>query len=165
MTLTEAPTEALLRASVKVTKVSVYLLNSSAPQPPISTSHLVLHTYGAIVIEETSLDWCMNNITHSTSTSKLHTSLLDNSALPVSDGSYFPVQQVGSCGWIISSSDGSEWIQGGGIIPGEAGEQSSYRSELGGLVGIVAFLNSLQLQSTLTSQNSSITILCDGNLH
>ena len=93
MTLTEAPTEALLRASVKVTKVSVYLLNSSAPQPPISTSHLVLHTYGAIVIREPSLDWFMNNITHYTSTSKLHTSLLDGSTLAVSDGSYFSVQR------------------------------------------------------------------------
>ena len=47
-------------------------------------------------------------------------------------------------------------------MPGEAGEQSSYCSELGGLVGIVAFLNSLQLPSPLPSPNSSITILCDG---
>ena len=62
----------------------------------------------------------MKNITHSISTSKLLTSLLDGTALAVSDGSFFPVQKFGSCGWIISSPDDTEWIQGGGTTPGEA---------------------------------------------
>ena len=54
----------------------------------------------------------------------------------VSDGSYFPQEQIGSCAWILASLDGSEWIEGGGIIPGPKQEQSSYRSELGGQTGL-----------------------------
>ena len=144
MTLHSAPVDELLRASVKETKHAIQLLNSSTVQQTYTTNHPEVHTYADLNIHWPPLDWFMKNITHSKCTSKLNKSLHDGSALAVSDGSYYPVQQVGSCGWIISSADGNEWIQGGGIIPGEAGDQSSYRGELGGLIGIIAFLNSVQ---------------------
>ena len=73
------------------------------------------------------------------------------------DVSYFPNERVGACAWIISSSDGSEWIQGGGVIPGPSGEQSSYRSELGGQTGIAAICNSLILPNTVLGASRNIT--------
>ena len=78
----------------------------------------------------------MHRLNSSSTTSKLLASLLDRTALGVSDGSYFPHKQVGSCAWIIACSDGSEWIEGGGIIPGPKQEQSGYHSELGGQTGL-----------------------------
>ena len=74
----------------------------------------------------------MHKIQSTKCTTKLITSLLNGSALAVSNGSYFPNERVGTCAWIISSSHGSKWIERGGIIPGPSEEQSSYRSELSG---------------------------------
>ena len=69
---------------------------------------------------------------------------------------------MGSCGWTIATSDGAQWVQGGGIIPGEPNVQSSYRSELGGQLGIASVLHSLQLPEDARKQSIHITILCDG---
>ena len=104
----------------------------------------------------------MKHIKYSTYTSKLQTDLLNGTAIAVSDGSFYPIEKVGSCGWILASSDGSQWIQGGGIIPGKPMDQSSYRSELGGQLGIVAALHSLKLSSDTPNKSLHITTLCDG---
>jgi len=37
--------------------------------------------------------------------------------------------------WTLSSADGVEWIEGGGIVPGVTSELNSYRAELAGLLG------------------------------
>ena len=76
----------------------------------------------------------------------------------MSDGSYFPLQQVGACAWVIASSDGTEWICGGGLIPGS--EQSSYRSELGGLLGMASAIHSILLPPD--TRPTYIITLCDG---
>ena len=81
-----------------------------------------INTYDVVSFTKPPLDWFMHRIQSTRCTSKLLTSLLNGSALAVSDGSYFPNERVGACAWIISSSDGSEWIQGGGVIPGPSGE-------------------------------------------
>ena len=77
----------------------------------------------------------------------------------VSDGSYFPAHQVGSCAWIVSTPDGSEWIEGVGVIPGATDSQSAYRSELGRLLGLLLFLHSIDLPPC---PRPAITIACDG---
>ena len=73
----------------------------------------------------------MNYLNSPSNTSKLVLSLQDGTALAVSDWSYFPNKRIGACAWKFSSSHSSEFIEGGGIIPGPGEEQSSYRSELG----------------------------------
>jgi len=69
-----------------------------------------------------------------------------------SDGSYYPNEKVGAAAWIIITSDGTtEWIEGGGVLPGPADVQNSYRSELGGQVGIASCLQSI-LNRNLTDR-------------
>ena len=94
------------------------------------STHIQISTtdFDGIYLLPPPIDWCFNNLEASDSTALLKSSLLSGKALAVSDGSFYPIQQVGACAWIIASSDGTEWISGGGLIPGP--EQSSYRSEL-----------------------------------
>ena len=87
-----------------------------------------LITFDAIQLSEPKVDWFNTIITSSPTTSYLKECLLNGSAVGVSDGSYFPIQEVGACGWIISTPDGGEWIEGGGVIPGLQSDQNSYRS-------------------------------------
>lgn len=67
----------------------------------------------------------------------------DGSALCVGDGSYFEYRDICTCGWIICSRDGSQWIKGGFYIPGLEKDLNSYRGELGSLVGIVNCIEAL----------------------
>ena len=84
---------------------------------------------------------------------------MQGTAVGVSDGSYFPIQKVGLCTWLISTPDGSEFIKGGGIIPGSTNDQSSYRSELGGQLGLAAIMSSTILPH---SMKPNIIVICDG---
>ena len=84
---------------------------------------------------------------------------MNGTAIAVSDGSFFPHSQVGACAWIISSPDGTEWVRGGGIIPGIPADQSAYRSELGGQLGIAAIVSNLIMP---TDTNPELIVACDG---
>lgn len=63
----------------------------------------------------------------------------------VSDDSYFSTQEVGGCRWNISILDSSEWIEGGGIIPGLIMYHNIYMSKLGGHLCIASFMSSTNL--------------------
>jgi len=75
------------------------------------------------------------------------------------DGSYFETRDIGAAAWIVSSSNGTSWIQGGGRIPGPAAELNSYRCELGGLLGIADITKSLS--SALPRGPFLLTNACD----
>ena len=80
----------------------------------------------------------------------------------MSNGSFFPLTKTGSCAWIIATPDGQEWISGGGIIPGEQREQNSYRSELGGALGVAAFMECIQLPNLEAPEKYHVKYYCDG---
>ena len=138
---------------------SIRHLNTSSPSNGSSQEAEDVTTFDVVSISAPKVDWFMHRLNSSPSTSKLLSSLVDGSALGVSDGSYFPHEQIGSCAWILSSSDGSEWIEGGGIIPGPKQEQSSYRSELAGQTGLSIICSHLLLPP-VHKQTKHITLLC-----
>jgi len=75
------------------------------------------------------------------------------------DGSYFENRDIGAAAWIVFSSNGTSWIQGGGRVPGPAAELNSYRCELGGLLGIADITKSLS--SALPRGPFLLTNACD----
>lgn len=80
--------------------------------------------------------------------------------LCVGDGSYFEFRDICTCGWIICSRDGSQWIKGGGYICGlEKDLNSSYRGELGSLVGIVNCIEALL--PLLPPSQAALTVASD----
>ncbi|GFH48897.1 hypothetical protein CTEN210_05373 [Chaetoceros tenuissimus] len=62
----------------------------------------------------------------------------------MSDNTYFRTGGFYSNG-MINSTDGSQWIAGGGRISGAAEIQSAYRSELGGNTAAIDFLSHISL--------------------
>jgi hypothetical protein len=82
----------------------------------------------------------------------------DGSAKAISDGSY--KEGVGSAAWVITTNDFSPCMSSSVIPPGDAAEQSSYRSKLCGLYTILLILHNLcQFHCIPVGQ---ITIGCDG---
>ena len=84
---------------------------------PLSTSsranendHVQISTtdFDDISLLPPPIDCFFNHLEAADSTSLLKSSLLSGNALAVSDGSFYPIQQVGLCAWIIAFSDGTE---------------------------------------------------------
>ena len=154
------PEGVLQRASVTGTVHAWTVINTSTRFRLIDESYRGAPTsLGDISFKPQRLKWFMSHLSSSPRTDRLLYHLLHGTALAVSDGSYFPLHKVGACAWVIATPDGSQWISGGGLVPGTKEDQSAYRSELAGQVGIAAFLESLMLDDRL---DLSITTLCDG---
>ena len=82
------------------------------------------------------MDWFNSYLSCTQNTATLKDCIISGTAIAVSDGSYYPTEEVGACAWTISTPDGKERVQGGGVIPGSKIDQNSYRAELGGQLAI-----------------------------
>jgi len=85
--------------------------------------------------------------------------IANGTAVAVCDGSYFEIHGIGSSAWILSSADGSSWIEGGGIVPGPISDLNSYRCELGGLLGIG--IGTVCLKNLLPTSRQYMLTACD----
>ena len=97
----------------------------------------IQHRVGNRAIRIPQLPWTMSTLRTSPSIEGLLLALRNGTSCAVSDGSFYPNEKVVAAAWIIITPDGTEWIEGGGVLPGPADVQNSYCSELGGQVGIV----------------------------
>ena len=155
------PDGEVLRASITKRANGISLLHSSSSSSQISLPTDLEHIFDAISLLPPQIPWFTKHMHATSSTVLLKESILAGTAIAVSDGSFFPLQKVGSCAWVVSSPDGSEWISGGGIIPGEPEDQNSYRSELGGQLGVISALISMDIDVPSSAQ-TPITTYCDG---
>ena len=78
----------------------------------------------------------------------------------VSDGSYDEEKDICSAAWILHFREGLE-AKGAGIVPSPEGESSAYRGELGGLLGQLLAIQSLEAQHQSIIQYT-VQIACDG---
>ena len=68
------------------------------------------------------LDWFNTHLSCTADTSNLRREILSGRALVVSDRSYYPNDEIGACAWCVSTLDGKERVQGGGVIPGRSND-------------------------------------------
>ena len=78
----------------------------------------------------------------------------------VSDGSYDEKVDICTAGWIVVFGNRSE-AKGGGIIPSPPGVSSAYRGELGGLLGILIVIWSLE-RVVRPHRPYELQVACDG---
>ena len=90
---------------------SIILLNAYSINNDATQDDAEIIQYDAVSFHQPKINWFMDRVQSSIQTTKLHNSLMEGSALAISDGSFFPIERVGACPWIIASSDGIEWIE------------------------------------------------------
>ena len=80
----------------------------------------------------------------------------------VSDGSFNPEGRQGSSSFTMAATqdDDEERLDGSNYVTGSAEDQSAYRSELAGTIGVLATVAILVKQFSITS--GAITIALDG---
>ena len=86
--------------------------------------------------------------------------LYNGEARGVSDGSYESKKDICTAAWIIEFGP-DLYVKGGGVVPGPSGRSNAYRGELGGLLGQLLIIYTLE--QWLPPQNPyNIPIACDG---
>ena len=148
----------LLRSSVAKQRGGWFLKNYSRKHETHHKDQERMFTIGKLSFRYPQINWFLSHLSSSRNTELLLDSIKNGKALAVSDGSFFPLEEVSSCAWIIATPDGKEWIRGGGVVPGESHDQSAYRSELAGQLRIAVILSDLQIEKG----NYLITTACDG---
>jgi len=139
----------------------ILLLNSSEPRATVTIEELNTIILGEFELPAPIVQWPVDLIRSSPLIQPLIDAIQNGTASCVSDSrSFHPVVKVGAAAWIISTDDGLSWIEGGGIIPGPQEEQNSYRSEIGGLVGIAIGLTCLG--SKILPGAPPLIMACDG---
>jgi hypothetical protein len=81
-------------------------------------------------------------------------------AIAVSDGSYSELKGIGTASWVLSTASNTSFITAGAISPGPPNIQTSYRSEILGLLGILEALDNFCTKWDI--HNGKCTIYCDG---
>ena len=97
----------------------------------ISSSVSPAHYHSVPFIRNQLWPWITSNLRASPSITQLLLDIEAGKAIAVSDGSYFKQFATAAAGWILSSDDGCEWIEGGGIVPEATSGLHSYKAELG----------------------------------
>ena len=150
--LTGIKTQNLIPVSVKETKnalimeSSLYKLEKSLkPDPNLVTKNT---------------DWLNIERFQKGSAARIAKAITKGTAIAVSDGSYKESRGVGTASWVISSKDKQNIITAGALSPGSRSIQSSYRSEMVGLLGVLNFLKEFCDQRNITSGRCNI--FCDG---
>jgi len=132
---------------------SVFLLCSSDQRGLIVVPTKPLLSIGPHSFADPEIEWIHDNLESSDDLTNLLDDLSSGHAVASCHGSYFENRDIGAAAWIVSSSNGTSWIQGGGRIPGPAVELNSYRCELGGLLGIADITKSLSFLLTNACNN------------
>lgn len=102
--------------------------------------------------------WSMTYLDRSDDVTQLYSDFRNGKARTCCDGSYMPTTCSGSAAWRVESEDGTQYLEGGGVVPGNADDMCSYRTELGGLIGTSLAISAME---QVTTSSPHITIGCD----
>ena len=103
--------------------------------------------------------WLFSSITQQIDYQLLIKNITTHEAIAVSDGSFFETYGVGAAAWTIVTSSYKHIISGSSISPGDNKIQSSFRSEMVGILAIIDLINSVCLDFNIT--DGTLTIYCD----
>jgi hypothetical protein len=102
--------------------------------------------------------WCFENLEIPTDYQPLLNEIRAGQVWLVSDGSFFPSLKYGSAAWILEGKTSKLRIMGRVITPGESAIQSSYRSELTGILAAITVMNAL---TRLHNIHAVLNLHCD----
>ena len=102
--------------------------------------------------------WALNNIVMTEEIDEIIEDIIKGTAIGVSDGSF--KDEFGTASWAIENESGTQRINGDGIIPGFPSDQSAYRSEIGGLYGLVLAVEIIK--DLWKIRSGAIVLGCDG---
>jgi hypothetical protein len=154
----------ILKASVRRTKrnrlwlIDTGTLMSNSPSP-------LYDSFESYILSNTHVNtWCFQWLDVPNDYGPLLQDIIKGDVWVVSNGSFQPSTQSGTAAWILEGRSSKLQITGKFISPGQAAEQSAYRSELAGLLAALTVINSLATFHNISSA-LSIHCNCETGLH
>eukprot|EP00978_Attheya_sp_CCMP212_P015316 scaffold39516_cov35-Attheya_sp.AAC.2 len=133
---------------------------TSHPQIPVNTPSAIPRRTLAELLAggRRNRRWATRNIGIHDNGKNVAQSIREGTARAVSDGSY--INGSGAAGYVLLGTSHRSRITGSLVLPGSSLVMSAYRSELGGLYGIICVVEDVCTIHTIESGH--ITIGCDG---
>jgi hypothetical protein len=103
--------------------------------------------------------WCFDFIDLPSNYEPLLHDIKNENVLLVSDGSYHPTYHRGTAAWILEGTTSTLKISGKVITPGQESDQSTYHSELAGI--LAAILTVVNTLASFHNLSPSITLQCN----
>jgi hypothetical protein len=148
----------LLKASVRQTRNHQWWLIDTGQVlfPAPNTSPSTFAEYLSLSRQTNS--WCFDHFSLPSNYEEILPEITTGDILLVSDGSYHPTKHQGTAAWILKGTKSSIQIIGRVVTPGHDTTQSTYRSELAGILATITVLNTLLSFHKITS---TLTLRCD----
>ena len=108
--------------------------------------------------EKEGEDWAVMGVVMTREIDEIIEDIRNGTELGVSNGSFKNL--FGTASWVIENASGSQRILGNVLIPGFKSDQSAYRSEIGGIYGLVLVVELTKEMWNL--DKGAIIIGCDG---
>jgi hypothetical protein len=151
----------LLPATVEINSSSI-TMTAHVTDMPLPFPEPDIHSFtDAVEFVNHSDKWAISHLHAPDEGRQLAQSIQQQTAIAVSDGSY--ADDVGTAGFLLhQEGDRSQAVVGVNLVPGNANEQSAYRAELAGIVGILVTLQIVCTFYNITE--GSISIGLDGEM-
>ena len=146
------PTRVIRTPSYLITTGTRPIAPRPPPKPPPGTLYETFHSFP-------DATWICKWVQEPPNLEEFAASLFQGQGLGVSDGSCHLTWDLCSAAWTLWTPLGE--LRGGGTIPGPTRSSTSYRGELGGLLGLVLVLHALESLFSPT-HSYDIKLACDG---
>jgi hypothetical protein len=148
----------ILKASVRQTQrnklwlIDTGTLMTNNPTP-------IYDSFESYILSNTHInEWCFQWLDLPDNYGPLLHDIINGDVWVVSDGSFHPFTRCGTAAWILEGRTTKLQITGKVITPGQAADQSAYRSELAGLLAALTVINAL---ASFHNISSALSIYCD----
>ena len=146
----------VVRVSVTRDSSAIYLSphwRRHEPSPPSSALFDSISPIKELLSDgyHTSSHWLCAHLQRSSQLDLLFSDFTMGRSRAGSDGSYYKRYGLSSCSWRIESNCGTQFIEGGGLMPGPSDTQCAYRGEVGGLMGSIAVITALEQHLNCTT--------------
>lgn len=155
------PHDAVLASVAKIARDSFQLTGTASIPSSIPAPSVIYHllTLDEILALSPLLDrWAVDGFYSEDDGYTIADGILRGAATAVSDGSYKDC--IGTSGFILRGANRTIGAIGDNVVPGNPNEQSSYRSELAGISGVLAVVAAVCLKYDLSE--GSLTVALDG---
>ncbi len=125
-------------------------IQSPAPAPGNLQQHIER-------IPQQASSWCIQNFEATDNGDTIAAVLKDGTAIAVCDGSF--KNGIGTSTWVIEGTNSNNRIKGWNWVPEDIMDQSPYRSEVAGILGVVSMVQEIFKLNHIA--NAKITIACD----
>eukprot|EP00978_Attheya_sp_CCMP212_P021526 scaffold62934_cov76-Attheya_sp.AAC.1 len=127
---------------------------TSPPQSPVITPSAIPRRTLAELLAggQRNRRWATRNVRIHDNGENVAQSIREGTARAVSDGSY--INGLGAAGYVLLGTSHRSRITGSLVLPGSSLDMSAYRSELGGLYGIICVVEDVCIIHTIKSGHS-----------